>query len=1096
MFGLKRIGRIGIRIAGFSLAMMISASAWLSVPFGLRADEGNTGETETAQTSASSDDADAGSGTSASSGVLDSLAGASKGYSPVLYNNTNGLPTSEANAIAQTPDGFLWIGSYSGLIRYDGNTFERINSAETGITSVVALYVDSKERLWVATNDSGVGVLDKDEWHIFNKQNGLKSMSVRSIVEDENGLVYLATTEGVAVVDADMNVSIAYAPQIKGAYVRKLIMGYNNVVYALTIDGAVFTLKNGGLTAYYSAQDLGVSDIHAILPDPDNPGYVYCATKGSKIYYGSMHGKLGEPVYDISPLSYVNSITKIEDQLWICTDNGIGRIEGGQCIKLENLPMTTSIEGMMGDYQNNLWFVSSQQGVMKIVPNRFSNLYETYDLNDGVVYSTCMSDGKLYIGTKTSGLLVMENHKLLTSIPLEKTTAAGGEELSQNDLIALLSKAKIRSIQKDSKNNLWFSSFCDDAPLVRYDGKSAVVFTMKDGLPTNRVRTVCECQDGTFAAACTGGLAMISGNTVTKVYDEKDGILNTEILSVVQADNGDFLIGTDGDGIYVLSPKLVTHINTDNGLPSDVIMRIKKDRTRDLYWIVASNGLAYMTSDYKVTGIKNFPYSNNFDIYQNKADEMWVLSSNGIYVVNTDMMLKNEEIVTFYYGMRNGLSCFATSNSYSYLSEEGDLYISGSTGVVVTNIDEPNEVEGDVKITVPYIEADGKRIYADESGTFTLDPDVQKITVYAYCFNYSLVNPELTYCLEGFDRNSTTLRRTEIKPIDYTNLGGGRYTFRMQLLNSKGEVQKEIAISLFKRKAVTETRWFNVLGLVFVAFLGMLVTTIFVRKKLENLKKKSAEQKILIREIVEAFAKVIDMKDRYTNGHSTRVAEYTAKLARELGYDEETVEKYYNIALLHDIGKVGISIETLNKPGRLTDEEFKEIKSHSGKGYMVLKDISIMPELAIGARDHHERPDGHGYPKGLTGEEIPRVAQIIAVADTFDAMYSDRPYRKRMNFDKAISIIKEVSGTQLTADVVDAFLRLVEKGEFRAEDDQGGGTFEDISNIHKAQDAKKAEEEKSEDAASKAASESETAKEEGGKTAPPSDEDASPKDRK
>ena len=179
-------------------------------------------------------------------------------------------------------------------------------------------------------------------------------------------------------------------------------------------------------------------------------------------------------------------------------------------------------------------------------------------------------------------------------------------------------------------------------------------------------------------------------------------------------------------------------------------------------------------------------------------------------------------------------------------------------------------------------------------------------------------------------------------------------------------------------------------------------------------------------------------------------------LARELGYDDETVEKYRNIALLHDIGKVGISSETLNKPGRLTDEEFKEIKSHSGKGYNVLKDISIMPELAIGARDHHERPDGHGYPRGITGDEIPRVAQIIAVADTFDAMYSDRPYRKRMNFEKTISIIKEVSGTQLAEDVVEAFLRLVEKGEFRAEDDNGGGSTEDITNIHKKQDADKA----------------------------------------
>ena len=113
-----------------------------------------------------------------------------------------------------------------------------------------------------------------------------------------------------------------------------------------------------------------------------------------------------------------------------------------------------------------------------------------------------------------------------------------------------------------------------------------------------------------------------------------------------------------------------------------------------------------------------------------------------------------------------------------------------------------------------------------------------------------------------------------------------------------------------------------------------------------------------------------------------------------------------------------------------------------------------MPEIAVGAQAHHERPDGRGYPNGLKGEEIPRVAQIIAVADCFDAMYSDRPYRSRMNFDKAVSIIKEVSGTQLTPDVVEAFLRLVEKGKFRAADDNGGGSMESIENIHKEQNHK------------------------------------------
>ena len=107
------------------------------------------------------------------------------------------------------------------------------------------------------------------------------------------------------------------------------------------------------------------------------------------------------------------------------------------------------------------------------------------------------------------------------------------------------------------------------------------------------------------------------------------------------------------------------------------------------------------------------------------------------------------------------------------------------------------------------------------------------------------------------------------------------------------------------------------------------------------------------------------------------------------------------------------------------------IKSHTVKGHEVLKDISVVPELAVGALAHHERHDGKGYPNGLSGDEIPKVARIIAVADCFDAMYSDRPYRDHMDFEMVISIIREVSGTQLNPEVVDAFFRLVDKGEIR-----------------------------------------------------------------
>ena len=267
------------------------------------------------------------------------------------------------------------------------------------------------------------------------------------------------------------------------------------------------------------------------------------------------------------------------------------------------------------------------------------------------------------------------------------------------------------------------------------------------------------------------------------------------------------------------------------------------------------------------------------------------------------------------------------------------------------------------------------------------------------------------------------IRRGQIKPTLLRSVGLGLFSCII------GVVIDMLRFYFFQSYgSLTFTR----LGvLLFTAFMGIYL----YRDHIDSLKKKQRESSVLASEISEAFAKVIDMKDTYTNGHSQRVAKYTAMIAKEMGYDDETVEKYYRIGLLHDIGKIGIPKSVLNKPGKLTDEEYDEIKSHTLKGYEVLKDISVVPELAVGALAHHERPDGRGYPNGLSGDEIPQVARIIAVADSFDAMYSDRSYRKRMDFDKVLSIIREISGTQLAPEVVDAFFRLVVKGEIKAEEE-------------------------------------------------------------
>lgn len=974
-----------------------------------------------------------------------------EGYSAVLYDNTNGLPTSEANAIAETSEGFIWIGSYSGLIRYDGSTFERMDST-TGISSVVSLYVDSKDRLWIGTNDSGVAIMDKGKVKMFGKRDGLKAASIRSIIEDKNGNVYVGMTQGVAKFDKNLKLTEMKNPQIEERYIWELQMGADGVIYGLTNSDEIFTIEDGKIAQVWDMTNAGVGNVISMYPDPERAGYFYMGNNSSEIYYGKWeNGFVKEKEVSVAPLSYIKNVKMLGNQLFVCADNGVGIVKGKKTQILKNIPLNNSIDHVMADYEGNLWFTSSRQGVMKIVPNQFVNLNEEYKLPTAVVNSTCKLKEKLFIGTDT-GLTVLDDKGQIEKLPVKTVKNASGTVLARDtNLIELLAGVRIRSVIRDSKNRLWFSTY-GAYGLLRYDGKNVLCFTMEDGLPSDRMRTVFERKDHSMLLACTGGAVIIEGDKIGKIYNETNGMNNTEILTAIEAENGDLILGSDGDGIYILSStNKLTHLNVGDGLNSDVVMRIKKDRKRDIFWIVTSNSIAYMTSDYKVTSIQKFPYSNNFDLYENSRGEMWILSSNGIYVVPVETLIANKEIDPVFYSKDNGLPCITTANSYSDISEEGNLYISGTTGVARVNIENIFETVNNVKMAVPFVDADGKRIYPDKDGKITITSGVKRLTIYSYVYTYSLMNPQVTYYLKGFEAGKNTMSRSDLKPVDYTNLKGGKYQFVMQLKDSMGRGDKKLTVTIVKKKGIREMGWYKVLRVLLTVLLIAMVVQYYFHRKTKALYKKQQENKLFIREMTEAFARTVDMKDRYTNGHSTRVAEYTVLLAKELGYDEETVDKYYYIALLHDIGKIGVPSTVLNKNGKLTDEEFGIIKSHSAKGYQALKDISIMPDLAIGAGAHHERPDGNGYPKGLKGDEIPRVAQVIAVADTFDAMYSDRPYRKRMNFDKAVSIIKEVAGTQLAPDVVDAFLRLVEKGYFRAPDDHGGGTTEDIDNIHKKQ---------------------------------------------
>lgn len=184
-------------------------------------------------------------------------------------------------------------------------------------------------------------------------------------------------------------------------------------------------------------------------------------------------------------------------------------------------------------------------------------------------------------------------------------------------------------------------------------------------------------------------------------------------------------------------------------------------------------------------------------------------------------------------------------------------------------------------------------------------------------------------------------------------------------------------------------------------------------------------------EIVFALADTIEKRDPYTGGHTKRVMDYSIAIGKEMGLDKEQIEMLKLAAILHDIGKIGVRDAVLLKEAQLSEEEFATIKNHTIFGAEILQYVKKLDVIIPGVKYHHEKFDGTGYPERLKGEEIPLIARIIAVADTFDAMTTDRPYRKGLSFETALLELKSKAGKQFDPIVVECFVKVFEKGELR-----------------------------------------------------------------
>ena len=942
-------------------------------------------------------------------------------YIKTVYNNTNGLPGGVANDIASTSDGILWIGTYAGLYRHNGKEFRLMNEYES-IKTVRCLYVDDDGRLFVGTNDNGLSILINEEiTDVLTEKNGLPSDSVRCITSASDGRYYIGTSAELAVVEINDGIRIvAKEPDVSSAL--RLTADSEGHVAAVTSSGKLIILQNSKVTGTASAYDEKF-----ISAEFSDDGKLFAATESNKIFVFSIKDENNLQflqTINCGSMNHINSLSFYENVLFLCSDSGVGYIDykkDNSFHLIDTDLFNNSIDNMIEDYQGNLWFSSSRLGLLRMCETAFAEIYLSAGFSEAVVNTVIKFNNKIYFGTDEG----------LSLIDVESG------EPEENELTKKMKGLRIRCLMQDSKNRMWVCTYTKGLYCMNKAGKIEAFETDT----AQQFRVLLELSDGTIAAAGKKGITFLKNGEVTKRLTKANGFENQVVLTLSELSDGTLIAGTDGGGIAIIQQQsIVKLLRRQDGLTSNVILRTVNDYNGNTptsaFYAITSNGINYVDKDFSIHPLTNFPYSNNYDMIVRQDGNIFVLGSAGIFVVTRDELLSGKKVDYILLDLKRGLLGTLTANSWNYIDEENNLYLSCDTGASVLNLDAYDKNNRSYRMQLKSVIVNGKRYLVQKDIPFVIPENSDSIEIVPEIINYSINNPYISLYMEGIDEHPNIMTQNELASVIYSNIAAGKYTFHISLLDSKGlNVIEENTYEIEKQYHIYDNWWFKVYAF-FVMIMAIAWLTWYVTATIQNLRFEKQEKELshvreqirMSNETILSIANAVEARDKQTGRHSLRVAVYSMLIAAELGFDADELENIRQIGLLHDIGKIGVPDSILSKPKKLTEEEYNIMKTHVDIGGEILKDFTHIKNVADGAKYHHERYDGKGYNTGLKGEEIPLTARIIGLADAFDAMTSNRVYRKAISMDHVIDELKKGKGTQFDPSLVDILLGLIGSG--------------------------------------------------------------------
>lgn len=945
-------------------------------------------------------------------------------YVSSVWTTAQGLPGNSVNDIVQDSNGYIYIGTYDGLVRFDGIEFDVLNrkfDPKYDFISTRSLFLDSDGNMWNGSNDEGVFCIQKDGNVLkFNTENGLPNNSVRAICEDHEKNIWIGTSSGVVYIDSQRNVHIP-----KGIYdvspknkvlVKHLYCDTAGRIWLTTAkENQLLIFQDGHFSVYPGITSIENPVVNVVSQDSSgafwfgvSPHHAIRKTENEEVLYDIGNGiQKGTVVNDIFQDSSGN--------IWFALDNGITIFHEGQFSYYDEKYGLTDekVAQIMEDREGNIWIGTDRGGVEKLSKTQFTVIPVPTTVN-AIAEDTFRN---VYWFAGDNGLYCYDFKKFIT-----------------NEITEYCKNIRIRDVSVCKDGSLLVSTYEKLGQLMfKLDG-SVISWTKDTGLTGNRTRVALLHSNGDLYVATTNGLNIIHkarANGEIKQITKADGVSNDFIMALYEDKDGSVWCGTDGGGVFVVNPnsfKVEKILNSENGLIGNVVFKIE-NVVSDEIWISTGSGLTRIKDGkiYSYNSENGLGTSGVFQAVSDYLQNIWFTKNRGISsakMKNFEKVERGEkgDIDMRSYGRSDGLITGGiTSTSKSIRDSKGKLLFTLIDGVAVYDPVRTSSSSKEPIVQIKEISVDNEKVDFS-SGKIVIPPSGKRLSFKftGLCFTSS-EQVTFSYRLEGFDSEFTEWESN--RTVSYTNLPYGTYKFSV-FAQTREEVKSEMSrtITIVKKPYLYEMNWFWI----FIALVFASLVFAVLRHRFNSIRREKENAKRFMTEVITALAGTIDAKDSYTKGHSSRVAEYARMIAEKAGKIGEELNLVYYTSLLHDIGKIGIPDNIINKPSKLTDEEYSVIKTHPVIGSEILKSIKSFSEISIGAKWHHERYDGKGYPDGLKGDEIPEIARIIGVADAYDAMSSHRSYRHALPQAVCREQIEGGIGTQFDPKFAKIMLEIID----------------------------------------------------------------------